>query len=114
MTPTGSNDGRGPTQFGLASLLLLTAAIAAIFGLLRPMNLPPLAYGIFAAYASVMAGYLVLRGLFLWRRALRMRRRLQQRRDELQRWVDNRRASERAEVAKLDASGPTTVEDPRL
>jgi hypothetical protein len=94
-------------QFGLTSILVLTAISAGILAALRPLALPPRVYLGFAAYAILLTAYLVLRGCFLLRRFVQLRRQLRESRRDLSDWVEQRRQSRR-EHAAAAGSEPTS------
>jgi len=78
-------------QFSLLSLLALTTASAGVLAFLRPLDLP---LGIklgCAAYAILMAAYVLLRGAALCRNSFRLRRQVAERRRELATWLDEKR-----------------------
>ncbi len=78
-------------QFSVLSLLALTTVSAAVLALVRPLNLPPYVKLIFAGYAILMAAYVLLRGVALFRKSLRLRRQVAGRRRELEAWLDEKR-----------------------
>jgi hypothetical protein len=78
-------------QFSLLSLLTLTAVSAGVLALVRTLNLPPSVKLIFAAYAILMAAYVLLRGMSLCRKSLRLRRQVADQRRELEAWLEDKR-----------------------
>jgi hypothetical protein len=81
-------------QFGLLSLICLIAVAAAVLALIRPLHLPTWADFVFAAYAIAFAAYVVLRGVPRIRRGLRLRRRMGASREQLQCWIEEKRAGQ--------------------
>jgi hypothetical protein len=82
---------KSPFQFGISSLLLLTAVVAVVLAVLRPLDLPPTFRFATAGYAIVILGYGVLRGAFLLRRTLQHQRQALAKREELEALVEQRR-----------------------
>jgi hypothetical protein len=78
-------------QFSLFSLLVLTTLSAAVLALLRPLALPPGIKLIGAGYAILLAAYILLRGVALWRESFRLRRQIAIRRRELEAWLEDKR-----------------------
>jgi hypothetical protein len=86
---------KSPFQFGISSLLLLTAVVAVVLAVVRPLDLPPYFHFAIAGYAIVILGYGVLRGAFLLRRTLRRQRQTLAKRKELEALVEQRRGQSR-------------------
>lgn len=86
---------KSPFQFGISSLLLLTAIVAVVLAVLRPLNLPLIFHFAIAGYAILFLGYGVLRGVFLLRRTLRHQRQALAKRKELEALVEQRREQSR-------------------
>lgn len=82
---------KSPFQFGISSLLLLTAVVAVVLAVLRPLDLPPTFHFAMAGYAILVLGYGVLRGVFLARRTLGRQRQTLAKRKELEALVEQRR-----------------------
>ncbi|HPM80927.1 MAG TPA: hypothetical protein PLF81_09515 [Candidatus Anammoximicrobium sp.] len=78
-------------QFSVLSLLTLTTVSAGVLALVRPLNLPPGVKLVFAGYAILMAAYVLLRGVALFRKSLRLRRQVAGRRRELEAWLEEKR-----------------------
>jgi hypothetical protein len=78
-------------QFSLLSLLALTTVSAGVLAFLRPLDLPPGIKLGCAAYAILMAAYVLLRGAALCRNSFRLRRQVAERRRELATWLDEKR-----------------------
>jgi hypothetical protein len=78
-------------QFGLLSLICLTAVTAGVLALLRPLDLPAWAHVVFAAYAIVFAAYIILRGIHMVRRGVRLRRQAADGRARLEQWIEAKR-----------------------
>ncbi len=78
-------------QFSVLSLLTLTTVSAGVLALVRPLKLPPGVKLIFAGYAILMAAYVLLRGVALFRKSLRLRRQVAGRRRELEAWLEEKR-----------------------
>jgi len=85
------SESRFGRQFSVLSLLALTTVSAGVLALVRPLNLPPNVKLIFAGYAILMAAYVMLRGVALFRKSLRLRRQVAGRRRELEAWLDEKR-----------------------
>ena len=64
---TDSADVDKPYQFGLASILVLTAVAAAIFAAVRQMDFSVAGGWLFGGYLVMLAAYIVLRMPFLLR-----------------------------------------------
>ncbi len=82
-------------QFGISSLLLLTAVVAVVLAAMRPLGLLPAFHFAIAGYAILVLGYGVLRGVFLLRRTLRHQRQASAKRKELEALVEQRRGESR-------------------
>jgi len=95
---------KSPFQFGIASLLLLTAVVAVVLAVLRPLGLPPTFHFAMAGYAILVLGYGVLRGVFLLRRTLRHQRQTLGKRRELEALVEQKRGQSRPS----SSDSPTT------
>jgi len=78
-------------QFSLFSLLALTTFSAALLALVRPLALPPVFKLIGAGYAILMAAYILLRGVTIWRDSFRLRRHVAVRRRKLEAWLKDKR-----------------------
>lgn len=102
---------KSPFQFGISSLLLLTAVVAVVLAVLRPLDLPPTFHFAMAGYAILVLGYGVLRGVFLLRRTLRHQRQGLANRKELEAWVEQKRAQSRSPAGPSSDSPTTNAED---
>jgi len=99
---------KSPFQFGISSLLLLTAVVAVVLAVLRPLDLPRIFHFAIAGYAILFLGYGVLRGVFLLRRTLERQRQALARRKELEDLVEQRRGQSRPQASD---STTTNAED---
>lgn len=98
-------------QFGISSLLLLTAVVAVVLAVLRPLGLPPTFHFAAAGYAILVLGYGVLRGAFLLRRTLQHHRQRLAKRKELAAWIEEKRSQTRPSTGPYSGSPTTNAED---
>lgn len=78
-------------QFSLFSMLVLTALVAGILALLRPLMLPGFVYVAFAVYAILWTSYFVLRIPYLYRLHHYRKQKNRLDREQLREWAEAKR-----------------------